>query len=43
MVMHLSMLTPRRGDLGKGWGFDIFTHKKSKSYTLGTKHVVRNI
>ena len=25
--MHLSMLTPRVGGSGKGWGFDIFTEK----------------
>jgi hypothetical protein len=27
-IMHLSMLTPREGGSGKGWGFDIFTKKK---------------
>ena len=29
MFMHLSMLTPREGGSGKGWGFDIFTKKMS--------------
>ena len=35
--MHLSMLTPRVGGSGKGWGFDIFTKKNVKCHSLGRK------
>jgi hypothetical protein len=37
VVMHLSMLTPREGGSGKGWGFDIFTKKNVKCHSLGRK------
>ena len=36
-LMHLSMLTPRVGGSGKGWGFDIFTKKNVKCHSLGRK------
>jgi hypothetical protein len=36
-IMHLSMLTPREGGSGKGWGFDIFTKKNVKCHSLGRK------
>jgi hypothetical protein len=35
--MHLSMLTPREGGSGKGWGFNIFTKKNVKCHSLGRK------
>jgi hypothetical protein len=38
VVMHLSMLTPRVGGLGKGWGFDIFTKKNVKCHSLGREN-----